>query len=193
MKIEPQDSGDLHIWMTDDELCRFGLCLEDIRAGTPTANRAIRRLLKLARQRIPFPSAGRISVEVMPFHGGCVFAFIAPVLPLTKTDKPILYTFDAAETLLQFAEALATLPSTAMPWASLYRRGEEYVLIVFADGRPSSHCYALFKEFATPLGEGYPVAAYIEEYATVLAVGDALIRLRAVYESPQPTPPHRVR
>lgn len=191
MKIEPLDSGDLHIWMTDDELCRFGLCLEDIRAGTPTANRALRRLLSLARQRIPFPSAARIAVQVIPLNGGCVFVFIAPVTPFSHTQGPFLYVFDTPEMLLQFAEALATLPQNTMPWASLYRRGQEYVLIVYASDERSGCCESLLNEFAVPLGEGYTVAAYVEEHATVMTMGDALIRLRAVYESPQPMPPHQ--
>ena len=71
MKIEPLNSGDLRIWMTDDELCRWGLRLDDMKAGKPETSRTIRRMLGIARQRQAFSGNGSVLVEALPLVCFC--------------------------------------------------------------------------------------------------------------------------
>lgn len=188
MRIEPLSSGDLRIWMTDDELCRWGLRLDDMKAGSPDANRAIRRLLGIARQRQPFYSNGSVLVEALPLEGGCLFLFSTPERCVPTAALPQVYTLDSAEAVLQFGERLSAKQQESLPPASLYRQGEGYVLILYTGLGTAGGCGRLLQEFGRCTGEGYVAAAYVEEHSQPITVGDALQRLCAAYGSPPPTP-----
>ncbi len=187
MKIESLDSGDLRIWMTDDELCRWGLRLDDMKAGTPETNRAIRRLFGVARQRRPFYSTGSVLVEALPLEGGCLFLFSTPHRPAPPAALPQVYALDSAEAVLQFGERLSAKQQESLPPASLYRQGERYVLILYMGLGTAGSCRRLLQEFGYCTGEGYVAAAYIEEHSQPITVGDALQRLCAAYGSLPPT------
>lgn len=188
MKIEPLSSGDLRIWMTNDELCRWGLRLEEMKAGTPETTRAIRRLLGIARQRQLFFSHGSVLVEALPIDGGCLFLFSSPDHPAPTAALPQVYTLDSAETVLQLGKRLSTKPQASLPRASLYRQGEKYVLILYAGLGTVSGCCRLLQEFGCRTSEGYVAAAYIEEHSQPITIGNALQRLCAAYGSPPLTP-----
>ena len=187
MKIEPLSSGDLRIWMTDDELCRWGLRLDEMKAGTPGVNRAIRRLLGVARQRRPFYSNGSVLVEALALEGGCLFLFSAPDRPSEPAALPQVYALDSAEAVLQFGERLSAKGQEYLPPASLYRQGEGYALILYRGLGMSGGCRRLLQEFGHCTGEGYVAAAYVEEHSQPITVGDALQRLCAAYGSLPPT------
>ncbi len=190
MKMEPLSSGDLRIWMTDEELCRWGLRTENMRADTPQTTRAIRRLLGIARQRRVFSASGSVLVEALPIEGGCLFLFSTPALPTPPFILPQLYVLESAEALLQFGETLSTLPDRKLPPASLYRQGDAYVLVLYDGFGTAQGCSRLLQEFGYRLGDGYAATAYIEEHSNPITVGDALQRLSAAYESRPPMPPH---
>lgn len=193
MKMEPLSSGDLRIWMTDEELCRWGLRLEDMKAGTAGTDRAMRRLLSVARQRLPFSSNGSVLVEAMPLEGGCLFLFSSPGRSASAVSLPQLYVLDSAEAVLGLGETLSASRCDALPPASLYRQGDAYVLILYAGLGTTGGCCRLLQEFGRRMGEGYAAASYIEEHSQPITVGNALQRLCAVYGSRPPTPPHPAR
>ncbi len=192
--MEPLGSGDLRIWMTDTELSRWGLSLDDMRQGTPTAESAMRRLLGVARQRLVFPTDGQVLVEALPLDDGCVLVFSTgrhrapPVAAL-----PQVYRLPSAEALLQFAEVLAGGEHPSLPASSLYRRDDVYYLILYTGLGPVTDCRRLLQEFAERVGEGQAAASFITEHTVPVAVGDALHQLLTVYESRRPTPPHPAR
>lgn len=186
MKIDPLNSGDLRIWMTDDELCRWGLRLDEMKAGTPEATRTIRRLLGIARQRRSFDSHGSVLVEALPLEGGCVFLFSAPDR-LLPTALPQIYTLDSAEAVLQLGEQLHAKHQEGLPPASLYRQGKGYALILYAGLDTVGGCRRLLQEFGHCTGEGYVAAARIEEHNQAITIGNALQRLCEAYGSPPPT------
>lgn len=188
MKMEPLSSGDLRIWMTDEELCRWGLRLEDMQAGTAETDRAMRRLLSVARQRLPFHSNGSVLVEVLPLEGGCLFLFSSSGRSTLPISLPQVYVLESAEAVLGFGQTLSASRRACLPPASLYRQGEAYVLILYAGLGTTIGCRRLLQEYGHRLGEGYATASYIEEHGTPITVGDALQRLCAAYGSPPPTP-----
>lgn len=190
MKMEALNSGDLRIWMTDEDLCRWGLCLENMKAGTPETNRAIRRLLGVARQRLPFRSNGSVLVEALPLDGGCLFLFSTPERSFPAVILPQIYTLDSAEAVLQFGETLSASPCKELPSASLYQQGDAYVLILYAGLGEMGDSRRLLQEFGHRSGEGYAAASYIEEHGRPITVGDALHRLCAAFGSHSPAPPH---
>ncbi|MBQ7037978.1 MAG: adaptor protein MecA [Clostridia bacterium] len=187
MKIEPLNSGDLRIWMTDDELCRWGLRLDDMKAGKPETSRTIRRLLGIARQRQAFSGNGSVLVEALPLDGGCLFLFSSPDRFASIAALPQVYTLDSAEAVLQFGERLSAKGQEYLPPASLYRQGEGYVLILYRGLGTAGGCRRLLQEFGRCTGEGYVAAAYVEEHSQPITVGNALQRLCAAYGSLPPT------
>lgn len=186
MKIEPLNSGELRIWMTDDELYRWGLRLDEMKAGTPESNRAIRRLLGVARQRQPFYSNGSVLVEALPLEGGCLFLFSTPDRLVPAATLPQVYALESAEAVLQLGEQLSAKQQENLPPASLYQQGEGYVLILYMELGTAGSCRRLLQEFGRCMGEGYVAAAYIEEHSQPITVGDALHRLCAAYGSLPP-------
>lgn len=186
MKMEPLNSGDLRIWMTDEELCLWGLTFEDMKADTVNTQRAIRRLLGVARQRLPFPTGSSVLVEALPLEGGCLFLFSSSGR-LAMATVPQLYTLDSAEAVLQFGQTLS-IAQPELPPASLYRQGDTYVMILYAGFGDTDACRRLLREFGYQTGEGYAAASYIEEHGQPITVGDALSRLCAAYGSYPPTP-----
>ena len=175
MKIEPLHSGNLRIWMTDDDCRRWGLW--DLRA--PETPRVLRRLLEVARQRVPFQTSGRICLEMLPLDGGCLLLVRAQERPFPSA-LPQVYAMDSADALLQLGEALAA-KGGSLPPASLYDLEGQYVLVVFSGETPSLCDWGVLR------GTGYAAVAYVEEYGRPITVGDALHRLSAAYESRPPT------
>ncbi|MBR5540554.1 MAG: adaptor protein MecA [Clostridia bacterium] len=193
MKMEPLSSGDLRIWMTDGELCRWGLHPEELKAGSAGAQRAMRRLLGIARQRLPFRSNGNVLVEALPLEGGCLFLFSSPGSSTPTVTLPQIYALESAEAVLQIGQTLSALLHDDLPPASLYRQGDAYVLILYAGLGTTGICTRVLQEFGYRMGEGYAAVSYIEEHSQPITVGNALQRLCLAYGSHSPTPPHPVR
>ena len=192
MKMEPLNSGELRIWMTSNELARWGLNTDTMQVGEPSTDRALRRLLAVARQRMVFPE-GTVTVEALPLEGGCLFLFSGCRQKFWAV-APRVYRLETAEDLLQFAQTLhAAHKSTVLPCASLYRQKQGYLLIVYAGFGPIRRVCRFAEEFGTFVGEGEAVAALIEEHTAAVTVGDALNRLCEAYESPQPVQRHPTR
>lgn len=177
MKIETIACGDLRIWMTEHDLSCFGFGLEDLREKTPVADRAIRRLLGLARQRVVFQPHGPITVEALPLEDGCVLVFCA-ARRIWPQAAPQIYLVPSADDLMRFGEALGGTQAQ-LPIASLYGADGAYYLIVYADSAVDYGYGRLLSEFATPVAEGYAAAACMEEHGTPLAVGDAFTVITA--------------
>lgn len=172
MKIESLACGDLRIWMTEHDLTCFGFGLQDLREKTPAADRAVRRLLGLARQRVIFQPHGPITVEALPLEDGCILVFCASGR-IWPQAAPQIFLVPSADDLMRFGEALSGT-SRQLPIASLYGADGAYYLIVYADSVADLGYSRLLSEFATPVAEGYTAAACMEEHGTPLAVGNAL-------------------
>lgn len=183
MKMEPLKSGDIRIWMDDDELHRWGLHPEALRTGAPSVRRAMHRLLAIARQRLEFRTEGDILVEALPLDGGCLFLFSAQSR-WAATPPPQVYALEDAEALLTFAEQLPSIAVGSLPAASLYRQASGYTLILYAGFGAQTDCNRLLSEYGHRIGEGHTAASYIEEHAIPITIGNALHRLCAVYGSP---------
>ena len=175
MKIESLKSGDLRIWMTDHELERWGLELYDLYEATPSADRAVRRLLSVARQRIPFRSFGTVRVETLPVQGGVFFLFI-PQHVYASAPAARLYGLSSAEDVLRVAYCLAQTPQR-LPYASLYVDGDRFYLVVYPLPGDTRRIYQLLSEFGYTTRADAATVAYMEEHTRPLAVGDALDRL----------------
>ena len=161
-----------------------------MQAGEPSTDRALRRLLAVARQRMTFSSNGVVTVEALPLDGGCLFLF-SGCCQKAVAAAPQIYRIDSADSLLQFAQTLARINRyTPYPCASLYRQKNRYFLIIYT-GLGSARCVCrVAEEYGTWYGEGETAAAMIEEHTVPITVGDALNRLCEAYGSLQPVRQH---
>ena len=169
--------GALKIWMSEQEMHRWGLCFEQLSARDRATGAAVSKLLQVARGRAALPEAGSITVEAAPFEGGCIWLF-TPHRPRVFGRMPPVKVFalQTADDVLLLGRWLGAREH--LPTASLYQWGEEYRLIVYPGlGAWREWCRRL-AEFAEPIGEGAGEAAFVEEYGRPITVGNALTRLR---------------
>lgn len=184
MKMEPLKSGVLKIWMSDDELRRWGLTFEALEAHTEPAYRALIKWLDIAEERFDFTVHGSAKVEVIPLAGGCLFLVAPEAEKVTHTVcVPQIYAVANENELLRLGENLASVDAEGLPLASLYGWKQEYRLITYMGRRKQTGVRRVLSEFAELVEEGTGAAAFLEEHGTPIIRGIALHRLREVYES----------
>lgn len=181
--------GALKIWMSEQDMHRWGLCFEQLSAHDRATGAAVTKLLQVARGRAALPEAGTITVEAVPFEGGCMWLFTPGRKRFFgRMPHAKVFALRTADDVLLLGRWLGA--TRHLPTASLYQWREEYRLILYPGmGTWREFCRRL-TEFAEPIGEGAGMAAFVEEYGRPIAVGNALTRLR---EACQPTRRDRVR
>lgn len=177
MKMESLRDGALKIWMSDDEMRRWGLRFEQLSARDRATGAAVTKLLQVARGRAVLPEAGRILVEAVPFDGGCLWLFTPSHQRLFgRMPHAKGFALQTADDVLLLGKRLRY--GTPLPTASLYQWGDQYRLVVYPGFGTWRHVCRQLAEFAEPIGEGAGMAAFVEEYGRPIAVGNALTRLR---------------
>ena len=190
MKMEPLKSGRLKIWMTQSDMQRFGLSFETMNTRDTATRHAVLRLLSIAKQRHAFFACDGLTVEALPISEGCVLLLTPEGHRQTcSLPKPTVYTIRSADDLLRFGSSLSCVPKSQLPPASLFGWEQEYRLILYTDTLTTEPCHRLLTEFAEPIADSYPAAAYTEEHGRALAVGNALEQLITARGSSAPTPP----
>ncbi len=180
MKMESLRSGALKIWMTEHDMRRWGLRFEALGAHDRATDAAVTKLLQVARGRAVLPETGAMTVEAVPLEEGCILLFTPRRnLPPCRMPPPKVWAIRTADDMLQLGRYLTSVKR--LPTASLYRWGDEYRLVTYPGfGGWQDVCRRL-EEFAEPIGEGKEMAAFVEEYGTPVAVGNALTRLREAF------------
>ncbi|MBR2339023.1 MAG: hypothetical protein IKA63_06115 [Clostridia bacterium] len=187
MKIEPLKSGCFKIWMTENDMQRWGLRFDDMSADHRATRTAVMRLLAIVKQRTDLHADG-MTVEAVPVEGGCLLLFTPHGRrPLFRMPQPQIYALHTADDLLQLGEGLSA--DDALPAASLYSWGDEYRLILYAGVGGTRGSHLPLAECAEKVGEGTASAAFIEEHGQPITVGNALHRLCAARGSHPPVPP----
>ncbi len=190
MKIEPLNSGALKIWMSEEELQRWGLSFESLGTDKVRTHRALIKLLGIAKQRLVDCPEEEMRVEVIALHSGCLFLITPEKDSLQPICTPKIYAIADAEELLRLGENLAANHAGELPLSSLYGWDKEYRLIVYGASRQQSDEWRILSEFAQCVAEGNSAAAFLEEHGVPIIQGTALHRLCATYESRLPTPLH---
>lgn len=190
MKIEPLNSGALKIWMSEEELGRWGLNFESLGTDKVRTHRALIKLLGIAKQRLIACPEEEMRVEIIALHSGYLFL----ITPEKDTWQPIcspkIYAVADAEELLRLGENLAANHHEELPLSSLYEWNKEYRLIVYGIGHYQNMEWRILSEFAQCVAEGNSAVAFLEEHGVPIIQGTALHRLCATYESRLPMPPH---
>ncbi len=180
VKIESLRGGALKIWMSEQEMQRWGLHFEQLSTRDRATGAAVSKLLQVARGRAMLPETGSILVEAVPLEDGCVWLFTPRCKCFPRRMPPTkVFALLTSDDVLLLGRWLGAM--THLPTASLYQWGEEYRLIVYPGlGAWRDFCRRL-SEFAELIGEGEGAAAFVEEYGRPIAVGNALTRLREAY------------
>lgn len=190
MKIEPPSGGVLKIWMSEEELGRWGLSFDTLGIDKVRTHRALVKLLGIAKQRLIGCSEEELRIEVVALHSGYLFLITPECEKLPAACSPQIYAIADAETLLRLGENLALKGKRDLPLSSLYEWNKEYRLIVYDTCCKPAAEWRVLSEFANLVAEGDGVAAFLEEHGVPIIQGTALHRLCAAYESRLPTPLH---
>ncbi len=179
MKMEPLRGGSLKIWMTDADMQQWGLRFDLMSARDIPTQRALMRLITVARERKILNVDSDIAVEALPIDGGCLF-LLTPLhtAALTRVPEPTVYTVHTADDLLDFGNGLSHIETDTLPSASLFGWQTQYRLIIYADKPLTATCRRLVDEFCDKTAKGRAAIAHTEEHGRALLVGNALHRLQ---------------
>ena len=179
MKMELLESGCLKIVLSNEDLEEMGLTFDRLDYRNAETQRAIQRLLLLARQETGFHHNGDLTVEAIPLEDGCLLlltpAYARRRVRMKKAVGPYIYRVPDINRLQ--AQRGDAPERTLTAGSSLYQLGGAYGLVLYPAMPLTKEASALLQEFAQPAGEGDAAAAFAAEHGQPLAIGDALPRL----------------
>lgn len=184
MRMELGDSGELFVWLSEQDAENFGSCLQAKTEQPAVSRHTLRKILQTARQQTGFTVTENLTLEILAVGDGYLLIFTAEN---NQTDQrpsvaegPYLYIFSDCDSLLLFADGLRAF--SALPYASLYRIEKRFYLVIYGKTAVAP-LYRLLRETAQYVGQGEVSAAYIEEYGRACCIGDALARLQKDYRA----------
>ena len=175
MKVDRIGNDSLRVWLSDEELEKWGICYATMRHGETHTDRLIRQVTALSQQRTGRFKRGTV-VEAIPVEGGCVLLVSAP-RPLRVERGPLVFRVEELEALFRLAERwTGTCPDT-VPCISLYEQDDTYALILYPVAALTPTQKAILREYGRLTGIGSAAAAVIAEHGHLLASGNALEQL----------------
>lgn len=184
MKVETIAGSRLRVWLSEEELEKWGVLPQERPDSRQNAKRLIRRALHIARWR---PSTSLLA-EVFPVEGGCILLLSAQ-LKEEQIVVPTVYRLADADALCALAEQWCCLPEEdeGQPGVLLYEQEETYDLAICPVGPLSDSRRRLLEEYGRWIGTGEAAVAACAEYGRWLGNGDVLKRLGTT--APAPLPP----
>ena len=168
VKIETIKNGSLRVWLSHEDMARFGVSVDTMDGDDVHTARLLSQLLAVVSRQFGRRCAG-ILAEAIPVAGGCV-------LLLTPRRKAVggalVYRPRDLEALYALAEHWNAISET--PCTSLYELGEEYRLIVSPCGALPVELRRLLNVYGDRVGTGAAAAAAVGEHGRLLCAGNAL-------------------
>lgn len=176
MKVDRIGSDSLRVWLSDEELEKWGICYATMRQGETHTDRLIRQVTALSEQCTGRMKRGTV-VEAIPVEGGCVLLVSAP-RPLRVEKGPLVFRVEEVEALFRLAERWAdACPGNTVPCVSLYEQDDAYAVILYPVAALTPTQKAILREYGRLTGIGAAAAAVVAEHGHLLASGNALERL----------------
>lgn len=195
MKIEPIGTDCVKITLNKADMKKMGIEYDQLDYNDDKTRTILLELLDTAQLTTGFDGlSAKLFVEIFPGENdGCVFYFT--ILSKTKTvrptlhtqhigrlpdfaskiyPKPVIFSFDNADTVLTAAAQLFSVCSHRIYKSSLYRMDTQYLLLLFPFERLDPAVLSLLSEYGTPCGEGAIRAAFLDEHAILLVKDNAL-------------------
>lgn len=182
MRIEPEQTGNVIVFLTGEDLGYYGLTFGSLDAkGIATRRMAAELLSRIQEQTGIDFSKTRILIEAYPNGKGCILR-IGPAVHKPKQKKkryrevfrnPVAFDFKDKETLLEAARLFYDRFAGEVRRSALYRMPDGFRLLlyfVFSDHQPTF----LKKECSYFGGQGILQEAYAIEYGKPIAFSNAL-------------------
>ncbi len=188
MRIEPEKTGNVLVFLTGEDLFQYGLSYRLLDAkGIATRRMAAELLSRIHEQTgIDFTNT-RILIEAYPNGEGCILR-IGPAVHKPKRKKklyretfrnPVAFDFRDKETLIEAAKLFYNRFAGEIRRSALYRMPDGFRLLlyfVFSNHQPTF----LKSECVYYGGQGILQEAYAIEYGKPIAFSNALELLSGV-------------
>ncbi len=179
MKIEEIRAGCVRIWLSAEDMARYGITYRDMARGDPRTDRMVRHVLEVVAQYTGH-TAVRYTVEALDTEEGCLL-LVTATDTAEETELPYVCVFTRLSTLFRLAARWDAVDAAA--YSTLYAVPHGYILVISPTQEESSSLRLLYR-YAERVECGAIAAAYAAEHGTLLADGDALERLAVTAREP---------
>ncbi len=186
MKIEEIRTGCVRIWLSAEDMARYGITYRDMAQGDARTDRMLRRVLAVVAQHTGHASA-RYTVEALDTGEGCLLLVTASAY-MSSVQPPFVCAVTQPKTLFRLAADWCAAETTA--YSELYATDHGYILVIHPapDSTPTS-VRRLYR-YADRVECGPAAAAAAAEYGTLISQGDVVERLAITAPAPHsPAPP----
>lgn len=180
MKIEEIRTGCVRIWLTADDMARYGITYRDMARGDARTDRMLRCVLAVVAQYTGHASA-RYTVEALDTGEGCLLLVTASAYT-SSVQPPFVCAVTQPQKLFRLAADWCAGQTTA--YSELYATEHGYILVIHPapDDVPTS-IQRLYR-YADRVECGQAAAAAAAEYGTLISQGDVIERLAITAPAP---------
>lgn len=186
VKIEEIRTGCVRIWLTAEDMARYGITYRDMAEGEPRTDRMLRRVLAVVAQYTGHAGA-RYTVEALDTGEGCLL-LVTALAYTSSVQPPFVCAVTQPQQLFRLAADWCAAEETA--YSELYATECGYILVIHPapDSAPTS-VRRLYR-YANRVECGQAAAAAAAEYGTLISQGDVVERLAITAPAPRsPEPP----
>lgn len=172
MKIEEICTGCVRIWLSAEDMARYGITYRDMARGDARTDRMVRHVLEVVAQHTGH-TAARYTVEALDTEDGCLL-LVTATESTEDSGPPYVCVFTRLTALFRLAARLHDADEAAH--GTLYAVPHGYILVV-CPTQDDPTTISLLHRYADRVECGPVAAASAAEYGTLVTDGDALERL----------------
>lgn len=180
VKIEEIRTGCIRIWLSDEDMARYGITYRDMAQGEERTDRMLRRILAVVAQYTGHASA-RYTVEALDTGEGCLLLVTASAYTLAA-EPPFVCAVTEPQRLFRLAADWCATQTAA--YSELYVTPHGYIVVIHPDCGNASAQLQRLRRYADRVECGQAAAAAAAEYGTLTSQGDVLQRLAVTVSAP---------
>ncbi len=180
MKIEEIRTGCVRIWLSAEDMERYGITFRDMARGDVRTDRMLRRVLSVVAQYTGHTSA-RYTVEALDTGEGCLLLVTASSYA-SSVQPPFVCVFTQPQALFRMAADWCATQPTA--YSELYATENGYIVVIHPEDDVNPTVVQRLYRYADRVECGQVAAAAAAEYATLISQGDVLERLALTARAP---------
>lgn len=170
----------------------YAITYESMDSDSPMTRRIILRILQRVKSETNLDlTKGRLFIEAFPLErGGCVLYVNRIPLDLPELPEPVgfntplVYRFISVDDLCDACHSLFLYYNHLIFKSSLYREGQNYLLMVYSYYKMDRKISAIIGEYGQLIGKGQFAAVRADEYAKPL-IADTAIETMMHYFYPE--------
>ncbi len=180
MKIEEIRTGCVRIWLSAEDMARYGITFRDMARGDARTDRMLRRVLAVVAQYTGHTSA-RYTVEALDTGEGCLLLVTAAAYAMAVQPPFVCVLAQPPKLFRLAADWCATQPTA---YSELYATEQGYILVIHPESDVASDIIRRLYRYADRVECGQIAAAAAAEHATLISQGDVLERLALTVHAP---------